>query len=261
MLGHYQAIELKNINVHFGEITLLKAINLTINAGEVVSLVGPNGAGKTTLLNKMAGENLTSTGDVIINGRQYWDIKDKALMVGVMLQSSSLNFPFFVEEVVLLGRIPSSSDRHHNVLIAREALRQVDCLSLKNRLYTTLSGGEKQRVHMARVLVQIWDDCPLGARYLLLDEPTSALDPAHKQQLLEVLRERADKGIGVFIILHDINLAACYSDRIILFKNGTVFAEGAPYEVLTAENLFSVFHIHVKILTHPTQDCPVVIFI
>ena len=259
MHGYDHTLELNNISVQIGDKTLLDSVSLTVSPGEVVSVLGPNGAGKSTLMKTVTGDRTPSTGDITLNGRQQWSPAEKALMVGVLPQSSSLSFPFTVEEVVLLGRTPCSSDRQHNLAIVHEALQKVDCLHLQDQLYTTLSGGEKQRVHMARVLSQIWDDCPLGPRYLLLDEPTSALDPAHQQQTLRVARAQADAGMGVFIILHDLNLAARYSDRIVILNQGKVAAEGTPYDVLTPKNLLSVFDIEVSVLDHPSQQCPLVI--
>ena len=252
-------LQLSNICVQISDKKLLDAVNLTIRPGEVISVLGPNGAGKSTLMKTITGDRRFSDGEIWLNGRNNWSPAEKALMVGVLPQSSSLSFPFTVEEVVLLGRTPCSSDRAQNIATARQALDKVDCLPLRDQLYTTLSGGEKQRVHMARVLCQIWDECPLGPRYLLLDEPTSALDPAHQQQTLKVARDQADAGMGVLIILHDLNLAARYSDRIVILKQGAVAAEGTPYQVLTPQIVHSVFDIDVKVSEHPSQGCPLVI--
>ncbi|WP_330925994.1 heme ABC transporter ATP-binding protein [Candidatus Sororendozoicomonas aggregata] len=252
-------LELSNIGVHIGGKKLLDDISLSVRPGEVISVLGPNGAGKSTLMKTITGDRVPCSGHVSLNGRSDWGADQKALMVGVLPQSSSLSFPFTVEEVVLLGRIPCATDHRQNQETTRQALEKVDCLHLRDRLYTTLSGGEKQRVHMARVLCQIWDECPLGPRYLLLDEPTSALDPAHQQHALQVVREQADAGMGVFVILHDLNLAARYSDRIIVLKQGKMAALGTPFEVLTPKTVQEVFDIDVDVLKHPSRPCPLVI--
>ena len=253
------SLTLNNISVQVPDKILLDAVNLTINPGELVVVLGPNGAGKSTLMKTITGDKMPATGWVMLNGKKQWQPVDKALMVGVLPQSSSLSFPYTVEEVVLLGRTPSSCSRQHNVSVMHQALKKVDCEHLQDQLYTTLSGGEKQRVHLARVLAQIWDESPIGPRYLLLDEPTSALDPAHQQHTLHVAREQADSGLGVFIILHDLNLAAQFADRIMILNQGKVAAEGRPYDVLTPDILRSVFKVEMKVLDHPLRKCPLII--
>lgn len=252
-------LSVQNASVTIGSKTLLDDVSLTVKPGEVVTVLGPNGAGKSTLMKVISGERKPSVGKVILNGRDNWPLERQALMLGVLPQSSSLNFPFTVEEVVILGRIPCSSDREENLRVVHSALTEVDALHLKDRQYTTLSGGERQRVHMARVLSQIWDESPDGNRYLLLDEPTSALDPAHQQLTLQMARRQADQGIGVLVILHDLNLAARFSDRLIMLQQGGLAAEGTPREVLTAETVESVFNVEVTISDHPRFDCPLVI--
>lgn len=252
-------LEVHNVAVQVGGRFLLEGIHFTLRPGEVVSVLGPNGAGKSTLMKVISGERKPTTGEVLLNGRDDWPLNHQALMLGVLPQSSSLSFPFTAEEVVLLGRIPCTSHHEENLMITREALKKVDGLHLKDRHYTTLSGGERQRVHMARVLAQIWDESPYGQRYLLLDEPTSALDPAHQQLTLKMARQEADQGIGVMVIMHDLNLAARYSDRIVILKNGGMAAEGTPHEVLTPETIRQVFDIEVSVSDHPAYHCPLVV--
>ena len=223
-------------------------------------MLGPNGAGKSTLMKVASGERSLSSGEVLLNGRHNRDLRQQALMLGVLPQASSLSFPFTVEEVVMLGRTPCSSSREGNHAVAEAALAKVDALHLRERHYTTMSGGERQRVHMARVLAQIWDKCPEGDRFLLLDEPTSALDPAHQQLTLKMAREQADKeGMWVMVILHDLNLAARYSDQLVILQKGTVAARGTPWEVLTPDIIRSVFNVEVSVSDHPAHDCPLVI--
>ncbi len=252
-------LEVRGVSVQIGERHLLRDINFTLRPGEVVSVLGPNGAGKSTLMKVISGERQPSQGEVLLNGRHNWPLNHQALMLGILPQSSSLSFPFTAEEVVLLGRIPCSSDREENLAITRDALKKVDGLHLKDRHYTTLSGGERQRVHMARVLAQIWNESEFGQRYLLLDEPTSALDPAHQQLTLKTAREEADQGMGLMVIMHDLNLAARYSDRIIILKNGEMAAEGKPHDVLIPKTIQQVFNIEVTVAKHPLYECPLVI--
>lgn len=252
-------LEVKNVSVQVGNKTLISGINLSLKPGEVVSVLGPNGAGKSTLMKVISGERKPSMGEVFINGRNNWTLNERALMLGVLPQSSSLNFPFTAEEVVVLGRIPCATNHAENQQIVSEALAKVDGLHLKESHYTTLSGGERQRIHMARVLAQIWDKCSLGERYLLLDEPTSALDPQHQQLTLKMARQEADNGMGVLVILHDLNLAARYSDRIIMLKEGNIAAEGTPGQVLQSATIQTIFNIDVSVSKHPIHGNPVLI--
>ncbi|MRI33090.1 heme ABC transporter ATP-binding protein [Endozoicomonas sp. OPT23] len=254
-----QSLNVLNASVHIDGKTLLDDVSIQVNPGEVVTVLGPNGAGKSTLLKVISGERKPTTGEVLLNGRSDWPLSQQALMMGVLPQSSSLSFPFTVEEVVLLGRIPCTSDHQENLDIVSKALKEVDGFHLKDRQYTTLSGGEKQRVHMARVLSQIWTESELGKRYLLLDEPTSALDPAHQQLTLKMARKQADQGMGVLVILHDLNLAARYSDRLVILKEGAIAAQGTPAEALTRETVDAIFDIDVTIAEHPVYQCPLVI--
>ncbi|KEQ15439.1 hemin ABC transporter ATP-binding protein [Endozoicomonas montiporae] len=243
-----------------GDKTLLSDISLKVQPGQVITVLGPNGAGKSTLMKTVSGEMSLSSGTVLVNGRDDWPLQQKALMLGVLPQSSSLSFPFTVEEVVLLGRTPCSTDHQRNLETVEQALEKVDGLHLRYRHYTTLSGGERQRVHMARVLVQIWDKCSHGDRFLLLDEPTSALDPAHQQLTLKVARQQADdEGVGVLVILHDLNLAARYSDQLFILQQGEFVAQGEPHTVLKPDIIRSVFDIEVSVSRHPAHDCPLVI--
>ncbi|KEQ16439.1 heme ABC transporter ATP-binding protein [Endozoicomonas numazuensis] len=253
------SLKVQNATVQIGEKTLLDDVSITVTPGEVVTVLGPNGAGKSTLMKVISGERKPSSGSVILNDREDWRLEQQALMLGVLPQSSSLSFPFTVEEVVILGRIPCATDRTENLAIVEAALNEVDGLHLKDRQYTTLSGGERQRVHMARVLAQIWNELDFGKRYLLLDEPTSALDPAHQQLTLKMARKQAEKGVGVLVILHDLNLAARYSDRLVILKEGGIAAQGTPHEVLTVETVKAVFNVDVTISEHPAHHCPLVI--
>lgn len=253
-------LDIQRATVTIGDRELLDDVSVTVVPGQVITVLGPNGAGKSTLMKVASGERQLSSGKVLLNGRSHWDLRQQALMLGVLPQTSSLSFPFTVEEVVLLGRTPCATDRQQNRKITEQALEKVDALHLKSRHYTTLSGGERQRVHMARVLAQIWDKCPTGDRFLLLDEPTSALDPAHQQLTLKMARQQADEqGVGVLVILHDLNLAARYSDQLVILQKGKLAAQGTPRDVLTPGIIGSVFNIEVSISGHPAHNCPLVI--
>ena len=255
------SLDVRNVSVFKSGKKILDDVSFRAVPGEVIALLGPNGAGKSTLFRVITDEMCADQGDVILNEKPVkdWNLQHKALTVGILPQSSTLNFPFTVREVVYLGRSPCSTSREENAEIIRKALEQVDALHLIERDYTTLSGGEKQRVHLARVLVQIWEESNYGPRILLLDEPTSALDPAHQHQTLRVARAFAESNVAVVVILHDLNLASQYADRLVMLCNGRVRAEGTPVEVLKPDLLKSLLDIDVCIMQHPINGYPLVV--
>jgi iron complex transport system ATP-binding protein len=168
--------------------------------------------------------------------------------------------------VALMGRLPhlKGAESARDYEIAHAALEAVEAEHLAERLYTTLSGGEKQRVQLARVLAQIWearhDETDTdGARFLLLDEPTSNLDLAHQHSTLGVARRFAREGVGVLVILHDLNLAAQYADRILMLNDGRIAHAGSPREVLTRDAIHEVFGVEAIVTRHPSADCPLVV--
>lgn len=180
-----------------------------------------------------------------------WNYHNLARKRAVLSQKTTLNFPFTALEVTLLGRNPHiiGTESEKDLKIAYQALELVEAAHLAEQPFPTLSGGEQQRVQLARVLAQIWDDAGDG-RYLLLDEPTSSLDLAHQHLTLKIARQLARENTGVLVVLHDLNLAAHYADKIYLMKNGEIFRTGTPSDVLTADNIKSVFDFDVSILEH-----------
>jgi iron complex transport system ATP-binding protein len=246
---------------------LLDGVDLTLTAGEVLVLLGANGAGKSTLLKCLAGEMAPEQGQIWLNRRplQRWPALDVARRRGVLPQASPLNFPFTVLEVVLMGRIPHAGNGRlgapaTDLAIAAEALAAAEADHLAERRYTTLSGGERQRVHLARVLAQLWEPLP-GAepRWLLLDEPTSSLDLAHQHAVLALVKHWAGPDMGILVVLHDLNLAAQYADRIAVLKSGRLLALGTPAEVLKPEPIQVAFGLPVRVLPHPELQCPLVV--
>ncbi|MCQ8116414.1 heme ABC transporter ATP-binding protein [Methylomonas rosea] len=245
-----------NTSVRIGAKILLNSVSLDLHPGEVLAVIGPNGAGKSTLLRTLSGELSAQSGKLLMNGRPLaaWPSQEAAKMRGVLPQASALAFRFCVMEVVMMGRSPHRQSRSHadNIAIVRQALALTDTTHLAERIYTTLSGGERQRVQLARVLAQIWEPCDPLHRYLLLDEPTSALDLAHQHAVLAIARRFADtSAAGVLAILHDLNLAALYADRIAVLHRGRLITVGTPGQVLNSELIRQIFNYPVTVGTHP----------
>ena len=245
-----------NISVRIGAKILLDDISIELHPGEVLAVIGPNGAGKSTLLRTLSSELSPQSGRLLMNGRPLvdWDALEVAKMRGVLPQASALAFRFCVLEVVMMGRSPHRQSRNHadNITIVWQALALTDTAHLAERIYTTLSGGERQRVQLARVLAQIWEPCDPLHRYLLLDEPTSALDLAHQHTVLAIARRFANaNATGVLAILHDLNLAALYADRIAVLHQGRLVTVGTPGQVLNSELIRQIFNYPVTVGAHP----------
>lgn len=254
-----------NLTLRAGAKTLLDGVTLALRPGEVLAVAGPNGAGKSSLLRAISGELAPFAGRVLMNGRPLaeWPPQRAALLRGVLPQSAGLAFRFTVRDVALMGRSPQRKTHSaaQNRAIAEQALAMTDTGHLAERIYTTLSGGERQRVQLARVLAQIWEPQDPLHRYLLLDEPTSALDLAHQHAVLAIARRFADQQqAGVLAVLHDLNLAALYADRIALLHQGRLAAIGTPAQTLNSELIRQVFAYPVSIGSHPQiPNAPLVI--
>ena len=257
-------IRAENICVRIGRKKLLDDISLTVETGELVAVVGANGAGKSTLLKSLCGEIRPTSGEVFFGERRLndWPTEELAKIRAVLPQSFALNFPFKVREVTLLGRTPhiGFTETPRDYQIVGEALAMVEAAEFAERYYPTLSGGEKQRVQIARVLAQIWDSDEKGLRYLLLDEPTSSLDLAHQHLILETAGKLAGERTAVVAVLHDLNLAAQYADKILMLKDGKCFAFGEPRAVLNSQNIREAFGIDVYITKHAKNyDVPLIV--
>lgn len=252
-------LEADNLLVRRGQRTVLANVSVQLRPGEVLGVLGPNGAGKSTLLAALCGELALSEGTVSLEKRVLadWPGQERAKRLAVLPQSSSLNFAFSVNEVVGMGRLPYATGRVRDAEIVIEALRAADALHLAERSYLALSGGERQRVHLARVLAQLWPGA--DGQTLLLDEPTSMLDPLHQHTILQAVRDFAERGAAVMVILHDLNLAARYCDQLLLLQDGLPHAYGPPAEVLTTDALAAVYGLQVLIQQHPERGHPLII--
>lgn len=218
--------------------------------------MGPNGAGKSTLLGALAGDLGASAGEVLIDGRPpaAWSPGELALRRAVLPQSAALSFP--VEEVIRMGRAPwagvCTDGGEDDDEVVAAAMTATEVAPFAARPYAALSGGERARVALARVLAQ-------RAPVLLLDEPTAALDLRHQELVLRLCRERAGAGDAVVVVLHDLGLAAAYADRVAVLHAGAVAAEGAPAEVFGEELLSRVYRQPVEVFRHPETGVPLVL--
>ncbi|MFD9871795.1 heme ABC transporter ATP-binding protein [Streptomyces niveus] len=252
--------EVRGLRVRFGPRDVLGGagggVDLAVRAGEVLALVGPNGAGKSTLLSALAADQAADSGGVRIAGRPAadWSASELALRRAVLPQAATLSFPFPVEEVVRMGRAPwagTASEDDDDTAVA-EAMAATEVAEFARRPFSALSGGERARVALARVLAQ-------RAPLLLLDEPTAALDLRHQELVLRICRSRAAAGDAVVVVLHDLGLAAAHADRAAVLHEGRVVADGPPAEVFGDELLSRVYRQPVEVLPHPRTGTPLVI--
>jgi iron complex transport system ATP-binding protein len=240
----------RGVTVRAGRAVLVDDVSLDVAGGELLALVGPNGAGKTTLLGALAGDRCVAAGMVSLAGRAAHALPARALARtrAVLPQRSILAASFTALEVVMLGFVDPIGDEAARRAEARRLLGEVELGGFADRLYPTLSGGEQQRVHLARVLAQLGD---AGGRALFLDEPTAALDPRHQHLVLGRARRAAAAGHAVVAVLHDLSLAARWADRIALLDRGRLAGCGRPEEVLRPDLLRAVFSVAFDLVPHP----------
>ena len=244
---------------------ILQVVELQLEPGKLVAVIGPNGAGKTTLMKVLCGEIGPDDGGVKFGGHPLaqWNESELAKRRAVLPQSSALAFPFTVYEVAALGLTSNALQfaRDARLALPLQMLRHVGLDDHADRFYQTLSGGEQQRVQLARVLCQV-PQAYAGnrANWLLLDEPTSNLDIRHQFAILEIARAHARAGGGVLAILHDLNMAALFADRLIVLSEGRIVADGAPITVLTDDLIEEVFRVPLRVgVAPPAQGAPFVL--
>ena len=250
----------KKITVKYAETSVLQEVDFNAQAGNITAIIGPNGCGKSTLLKAISGD-IAFSGLIKINGKNISKLKvlELAWMRAVLPQSSSLVFPFTVGEVVRLGLSSISANRGKKEIknIPLEALDRVGLLGSENRLYQKLSGGEKQRVHLARILTQVWDPVYNGEpRWLLLDEPISSLDISHQLLIMDLAREFAISGGGVVVVMHDLNLSAIYADMVYLLNANRVLISGDPNKVIADNPLSEAYNCKVQTNREPNNSSP-----
>ncbi|HZR46958.1 MAG TPA: heme ABC transporter ATP-binding protein [Candidatus Manganitrophaceae bacterium] len=236
---------------------ILNRVDLKVGRRELVGLIGPNGAGKSSLLKLLVKLLTPGAGTIRVDGKELNEFlpRELARRIAYLPQEPAIESPFPCREVVLMGRYAHlgrfARERAEDCEIVREAMRLTETTAFADRPVTELSGGELQRVLIARTLAQ-------EAKYLLLDEPTANLDPQHQLGAIELVVSLVEKGISVLMALHDLHLAARYCHRLVLIHQGRVIAEGTPRAVLTEENLRRVYGIEAEVTLHPTLHYPVV---
>lgn len=249
MANHLQAV-----NLCYSP--LLRHISLHLEPGELVALIGPNGAGKSTLLRVLTGYLSPDSGHCLFHDKPLneWSPQALSRQRAVMRQQSLLGFDWPVEEVIAMGRAPWEPADSRQVV--KQVMALTGCAPLSGRKYNALSGGEQQRVQLARALAQLWvNDAPQG--WLFLDEPTSALDLYHQQHLLRLLKQLTATGqLHVCAVLHDLNLAALWADKLLLLHQGEIVAQGRPQQVLQADILSRWYGAEVHIGQHPGSPTP-----
>ncbi len=250
-------IEARNLSYRVPGRTLVDQVDLDILPGQLLVLAGPNGAGKSTLLKLLTGELAPAEGSVTLDGRDVlkWKPEELARRRAVLPQTASQP-SLTVAETVTLGRTPHHTSDETDTAAVAWALKETALTPWAGRMVPTLSGGEAQRVHLARVLTQLGTGTNL---YCFLDEPASALDLAHQIELMERLRRWATRGWGVVAVLHDLNLAARFADTIALLRGGRLEALGTPAEVLTEPLIAKVFDTRAAVVAHPLLGHPLVL--
>ncbi|MBT3362664.1 MAG: heme ABC transporter ATP-binding protein [Chloroflexi bacterium] len=236
-------------------------IDLKIQNGEMVGLLGPNGSGKTTLLKLASGELKPTSGQILLDNAKLADLsKNKiARKVAMVPQYFYMPFSFTVQEVVMLGRTPFikmlAGEKEHDHNAVDDSIEMAGIGDFKDRIFNELSGGERQRAIIALAMAQ-------EPKLLLLDEPTAHLDINHQIELLQLVRRlNREQGITISAVMHDLNLAALYFDRLIMLKDGDIYADGSPTEVLTEETIEAVYSTKVHVAKHPTSNTPHIILL
>jgi iron complex transport system ATP-binding protein len=250
-------VRTEDLGVSYGETRVLEAISLAVKEGSFIGILGPNGCGKTTLLRALSRIIDPEAGTVMIEGREIsgYSIRELATVVGAVPQETAVTFDFTVEEIVQMGRHPYlgrlSSMDGEDYAICRHAMEITNTAHLADRLITEISGGERQRVLIARALAQT-------PRVLLLDEPTSHLDISHQIEILSIIRGLVPQ-VTVIGVFHDINLAAYFCDTVILMEEAHIAAVGTPAAVITDRKIREIFGVEMIVRTHPLTGRPYVV--
>lgn len=254
-------LQIKNLTFSYLNGPVVRDIGLNIEEGERLAILGPNGCGKTTLLKLIAGLLKPDKGQIMLNGESLKSLprREIARQIAVVPQQFYMPFAFTVEEIVLLGRTPYfkafSEDTPRDHRIVEDVIEKLNIAHLKHRLFNELSGGERQKVILAMALSQ-------QPRLIVLDEPTTHLDINHQTEILDLLVKLNNGGnLTVIAAMHDLNIAALYFQRMVLLKEGCIFAEGTPHEVIKEETVNRVFSTNVKVNYHSGNGLPYILIL
>lgn len=249
-------IQVEQVTFGIGNVEILHGVDIAVQDREIVGLIGPNGSGKSTLLKCIYRTLNPNSGNIMLNGRSLDELsfRESALQMAVVAQHNQYQFDFTVMDIVLMGRMPHKKllegDTPEDYTIARRALVQVGMDHMETRSFLSLSGGEQQRVILARALTQ---ESPC----LILDEPTNHLDIKYQLEMLEIVR---DAGVTVLMAVHDLNLASQFCHRLVALEKGRVVGTGTPKELLTPEFIQNLYGVHSRIVEGPTEDSIHIIF-
>ena len=254
-------IKAHQISYKHREFHILNGVDVSLEYGEFLAIVGPNGAGKSSLLSVLANE-VKSNQKIVFKNKNIndWEVQELSKHKAKFSQHNSNDIPLEVQDVVMMGRYPyfDAQPRQKDHDAMNSMMQETDVFHLKEREYNTLSGGEKQRVHLSRVLVQLQNE--IAHKLVFLDEPLNNLDVKHQYKALETIKNFTKKTNSAIVVLHDLNLAAQYADKILLMKSGRVAAYGSPEEVFTAENISEAYNFPCTICGHPITNNPMIIF-
>lgn len=252
-----------SISYSVGKKEILKNISADFLPGNFSMILGQNGSGKSSFLKIFSGDINKFSGSVLYQNKtlKSYSKNELAKIRAVMSQQPELSFPLTVDEVIMMGRYPHFEFRPtpKDIAICKEVTERMKLESFLNRNYLTLSGGEKQRVHYARVLAQIWENTN-APRYLFLDEPLNSLDIAYQHEFLELATELKTSNTVLVAVMHDINLAAQFGDQLFFLKDGQLLDFGTPKELLTENLIEKIFGVKTTIIQNPVSGQPLVIY-
>ena len=250
------SIRCESIDINLNKREILKNISIEVNEKEILSIIGPNGAGKSTLLKSLAGDINPINGNIFYDEKKInqIDIQERAFTRSVMSQLQPIAFDFSVKEIVEMGWVDRGESEYADQFddAVNEVIRKCGVKDLIDRNFNTLSGGEQRRIHFARTLLQLWRPSNSNdPKYLFLDEPTANLDLTYEIKLLNIVKEVAQEGAGVMLVLHDLNLAAKFSDKVAILKGGSLIDIGLPKDVLKSTLLSEIYEIDVEVKNDP----------
>ncbi len=257
-------VKIENVTYRIGNKNILSNVNTVFNPGEFNIILGPNGSGKSSLMKIFSGLQLPTGGEIRIGDEKIQTIKKAELAKyrAVLTQQPEISFPLSVEEVVMMGRYPhfEFTASKNDFTICDEVIAKLNLDDFRKRNYQTLSGGEKQRVHFARVLAQVWENTSPGLRYLFLDEPLANLDIRYQHEFLVIVRDLLHRNFVLVAVLHDINQSIQFGDRLFFMKEGKLLYHGTPSEIISQNLVKEVYDVSAQVIVNPVTMAPLVIY-